>query len=67
MPSIPKGVPRRGVFFDEATWDGSDVFLIGERPSVMLSSRAARVLAESELTGISIQAASRLATGFASS
>jgi hypothetical protein len=61
--SIRRSAPRRGVFFDEASWDGSDFFLAGTRPTVMLGARAVERLMESNLSGFHVKPTSEIETG----
>lgn len=50
----PWKVVLRGLYFDESTWDGSDVFSPQDMYACLLTSKAARVFVEADVENIQL-------------
>jgi hypothetical protein len=44
----------RGLWFDERTWDGTDVFLLGQTATIMITDRIARLFRQQGIKGAEI-------------
>jgi hypothetical protein len=51
VPGAPRPEVYRGLWFDEKSWDGSDVFALGETYMVMVTDRVARTFRRAKLKG----------------
>jgi hypothetical protein len=57
-PAVPRGKGRwvrRGAWFDEESWDGSDFFFPGETMHLMVSDRIVRAMKRAKLKGIEFE------------
>lgn len=54
VPGGPSKIVKRGIFFDEDTWDGSDFFLLKDKTFVIVTERVKEVIERLQLTNVKV-------------
>lgn len=53
-PGAPSKIVKRGVFFDEATWDGADMFLLKDKRHVIVTEKVKDIVVELGLSNVRV-------------
>lgn len=54
VPGAPSKIVKRGVYFDEGSWDGSDIFLLKDKGHVIVTEKVRNIVLELGLSNVKV-------------